>query len=270
MEKLVKNALGQWNIIKEVLRKAPDSPSNPVQPLQPEASTPAVAAAPTTAAPNFKSYNDLKPQLHEMFKKIDPKAGTDNHINKEIHKNIKDSLNALPKGEVDLGDLGDMHQSYAKDGFRLPHNDLGTIISHHAGNARNLKEIYDKHGGIKAIETLARTMGVNGTPLHYAMSNQSGGLKLKPNTYVDLLDLVNPGKGYSDRKDHKHLGVLPKSRYQDTPGHIVKKHQKNVNDTYDKIMDHEDGWSNKEAVDKHEDAVIARTLDLFKHHNDLK
>lgn len=270
MEKLIKNALGQWNIIKEELYKAPVDPKVPaVTPVaQPTAPTPEVTA-PATLSPKDQNSQHLKGLFDQM---------KEHHVKKNLEQvkalkgQIKDHILKAPKGSIDFGVLGDLRESQHKgvnlDGNTrwtkraIDHNDMAEMVNHHLGDAKSIKEIHDNHGGMKAVEALMRTMGANGDPVMYS------NLKFKkPGMHEDLLDLVNPGKSAYDRQDRRHEGVLPRTYLESTPSD-PKLHKKVV-DTWENLYDDSDGtdgWDNPSKTKAHEDAVIARGLDKFKRH----
>ena len=276
MEKLIKNALGQWNIIKEELRKAPVDPKVPATPaVQPAAATPTpeVTPAPTPTAP-LSPRDQNSQHLKGLFDQM-----KEHHLKEDLVKvkalkgQIKDHLLKAPKGSIDFGVLGDLRENQHKgvalegNGWRarraIDHKDMAEIINHHLGDAKSIKDIHDNHGGMKAVEALMRTMGANGDPVAYS------NLKFKkPGLHEDLLDLVNPGKAQSDRQNRRHEGVLPRTYLESTPSD-PKLHKK-VEDTWsDGDGEDEDGyqgWDNPSKAKDHEDAVIARGLDKFKRH----
>ena len=271
MEKLIKNALGQWQIIKEELYKAPVDPKVPTTPpVQPADTTPEVTApalTPATLSPRDQNSQHLTGLFNQM---------KEHHVGEDLANalalkgQIKDHILNAPKGSIDFGVLGDLREKQHKGSplgdigrfsqCAINHQDMAEMINHHLGDARSIKDIHDNHGGMKAVETLMRTMGANGDPSEYSH------LKFKkPGLHEDLLDLVNPGKAINDRHERRHEGVLPRT-YLD---HVSSnpKLDKKVEDTHEDLWsDDNQNWDNYSIMKAHEDAVVARGLDKFKRH----
>lgn len=268
MEKLIKNALGQWALIKEELRKAPeDAP----KPIAAPALTPEPAPA-VPAAPAVDKHAHLRGLFDELSKHH---KAEDFEKTKAVKGQIKDHVLSAPKGSIDFGVLGDLREKQHKGpsieggGHRWPkravtHQDMAEMVNHHLGDVKSIKEVHDKHGGMKAVEALMRTMGANGDPEIYSH------LKFKkPGVHADLMDLVNPGKSAYDRENKRHLGVLPRTYMAGTPADPAL--HKKVDDTWNNIYEAEDNeWDNPSRTKAHEDAVIARGLDMFKRHHKIQ
>ena len=228
----------------------------------------------------------VHPALQVWGDQVEEKTGKgpDFRTIKGIRGALKQHLLDLPQGQIDLGHLNKLREGSKKvpehisdyrrdpDPLVMPLNDEPTenthasrvlstgdmeeIINHHVGDAKSLKEIHDKNGGIGAVEALGRTLGTSGAPSSYT------GIKLHPQVYTDALELMRPGsRDYSINDPDEPL----ESTY---PNHLqypnAAEHEEAVDSTFRRMAD-----GSESNMKDHENAVINRALDRFKHHHKL-
>lgn len=177
----------------------------------------------------------------------------------------------LPKGQIDLGHVGKLREQSEKTGNvpgqprstpRRPitHDDMEEIISHHVGDAPDLKHIYDNNGGDGAIETLGRQTGANGVNLssRYKVSFKN------PKITASVSDLMRPGYGASDDNGNYHEGD-----YKDT--HADPQYHKPVEDAHRALSGLDgSGTGNDEKIMKDlDDAAAKRAVHRFKKHHKI-
>ena len=259
MEKLIKNALGQWKLVGEMLRKSPEDAPKPIQPT-----------INSDIRANSKKLSKLFSDQNEH---IANGRAREAH---EVKGQIKDLALRAPKGSIDVGHLGSMRDTQLKvkhpdspefqRGSRpLGKKDMEEIINHHLGDAKSLKDIHQNHGGMKTIEAVLKTVGSAADPTHYS------NMKFKnPNVYLDMIDLLNPGKSQFEREEegNRAKGILPKSPYSKTPANpdLHKKVEQTWDTWMNRGQDSEEDHGNQAA---HEKSVMDRATDIFKRHHKL-
>jgi len=265
MENLIKNALGQWRLVSDMLRKSPEDAPKPVQPII----NPDINANSEKLSKLFSAQNEHV--IHGRAREAH-----------EVKGQIKDMVLRAPKGSIDIGHLGKLRDTQLKitppdsgewKGKRQPlrDEDMEEIISKHLGDAKNLKDIHDNHGGLKTVEAVLKTIGSKANPTFYS------GLKFKnPNLHLDMIDLMNPDKGNestrSEGEDSHTLrakGIFPKSSFARTAPH-PDLHQK-VKETWDEMKRNSAHTRDPDEVTNsaHEKAVMDRAIDRFKRHYKL-
>src|ERR1035437_4957538 len=286
MEKLIKSLMNQLKLVKKVLRETDETPKESSNYSREQIKTdsqgqwailekavwenaPHIHPNQCTCGgaaggdPNKHHYScvDKNPpppsieahngHLTTLFQQMNGAAKVGDQAGVDLHKGkIKDYVLKTPAGGIDLGHLGKLRETSEKhvaDNKRpMTHDDMSEMINHHAGNAKDLQDIYHKHGGEGAIETLMRTIGANGTPAQYS------NLKFKdPKVHEELEGLVHGNAGISTASP---LGAA---------NLIDPKLQSDVDKTYDEMYETGDGDEVKAKKD-HENAVVKRSMDVFK------
>lgn len=244
---------GQW----ELLTKGDDNTTPGKVPTSPVSSSPHIASN--------KKFAELFGNLNHHIKEA--KAGKTSYVN-GARGAIKSYALSLPKGQIDLGNLGKLREAHDKiaptgnpRARRRPitKDDMAEIINHHVGDAPSLKHIHDNNGGEHAIATLARTMGANGDPQEYSA------FKFKnPQLHTDLLDLVNPGK-------HKYEVKAISSTYENT--HADEPFELDVIEAnHDLMADQPDGsagYDNDHIRKQLTNAAAKRAVHRFKKHHGI-
>ena len=266
MEKLIKSALGQWDIVSESLRKSPED-----MPAPSNINTPKVNVDP---ARNEKLTELFKTAQDKYLRSRSSPTGPEapEGAVQEFKGNIKDYILGAPKGSIDMGHLRTLRKQN-NDVMRSQgeHRFYGSLFSkideieafnHHEGDVGSLKELHDRQGD-KGMHALMHMMGGNGDPLEYS------DLNLKPKVHADLLTLLNPGKAKTNRNETRHLGVLPHSQYDKTQANAGL--HSNVHHTY---MNMDQSWGETDESQRlmtaHGDAVMARAMERFKRHHGIK
>lgn len=258
MEKLIKNALGQWKLIGEMLRKSPEETPKPAP----------------TVSPDMKANSE---KLSKLFS--EQNAHVANGRAREAFETkgkIKDMVLRAPRGSIDMGHLGSMRDTQLPikhpDGTEwtrpeepLHKRDMVELINHHLGDAKSLKDMHDNHGGLKTVEAVLKTMGAAADPTYYSS------MKFKnPNTYLDMVDLMNPnGKSEYERNDEgsRAKGIFPKGIYSKTQSD-PELHKK-VHQTWESLHEGENTHVDRGRRAAHEKATIDRAMDMFKRHHKL-
>lgn len=290
-EELIKfDENGQWSLKKAWVKDVKDS-------------TPAKNAA--TAYPTlFGDPKDFKDQdiknkrteaqqnnaiaiqdLHDKMKKYISQE--DNEFAEQMQRQIQKHILDADEGTIDFGHL---------KGLGLPIKD--DYIRKHMINAKDLKDIYDNHGGWGAVESILNTHGANGVPSQYH-DIQFKNLQV----HADAADLMNPGKGSGNKlydEAHNRVQDLGKklgrkiswgdpeykkileeieqeiedgkfnteSNYDH--GHGGDDHHNEVHRTWDEIFDTEDPFDQELLWDEHEKAAKERARRLFHKIHKLK
>ena len=291
MERLTKSLNGQWKLIREILKKddhplypkktaiVNEAGGHPVYSERDSKKPAPVAAAPVAAAPAAPvaaapaevtsatadaakvNRDRLTAQFHAMHKHI----GDSSNFGAEKGK-LKADLLAAPKGSIDIGHLGDLKElgdklnpkdEQGNKGFigRFSDEDMADVINHHAGDIKDLKEFYDKHGK-KGLRTLLRTHGMNGSDRGYSHLN------LKPGINEDLNELV--GQGYKSNQDREDLD-LSDSEYGSLHGPSGDPDDEKLHDLHNKAFSGHDNetYGQDGPVKALEKYVLDRSMEKF-------
>lgn len=208
-------------------------------------------------AANNSRFRGLFGNLNQAVKNQDP------HRIDHYKGKIKQFALSLPKEGIDLGYLGKLRESQERlpavspkhrrigsgHGRAINHDDMGEIINHHFGDAGDLKELHGKIGD-EGLETMIRTMGVNGV---HSSSGYSPVSFKNAKVHDDLTTLANPGKQsmFDDAPDFLHTPRDPKL-------------QKDVDTTFDTLR-----YTGR-GLKEHEDAVVKRSVDWLRRHHQKK
>ncbi len=178
----------------------------------------------------------------------------------------------LPKGQIDLGHLGKLREK--SDKFTAPtgspykrpqaarpitHEDMEEIISHHVGDAPDLKHIYDNNGGDGAIETLGRQTGADGLN---EVSRYKASFK-NAKIPASIADLMRPGHGVVDDN-----GNYIEGDYKDT--HADPQYQKEVEQAHDALTHMGQYADHAKIMKELDDAAAKRAVHRFKKHHGIK
>lgn len=179
-EKLIKNNLGQWKLLKDsmaplkkaIWEKAPHiRNSNCIcggamrgDGMHHYSCVDANASGKPFTPTKAQFDNHVK--LSDMFHNAHKARVANNHGDAEAYTNqIRNLINSAPEGDIDLGGLHklktqhDGSKDYRHDGRFTDRDYLRAANKHIGDGVKSLKDVHDRHG-IDAVKGLARAHGV--------------------------------------------------------------------------------------------------------------
>jgi hypothetical protein len=286
MERLIKNALGQWKILKQnTLNKAwvdDESQSTPARKLAQTHPTLAHAFYGKGPRANFEQQMENRKKLDGMFKGLkDAYDGGSSRAVDHHLANIRGLVSSTPTGQIDLGHLSKKQDEIAghiapmMDSGKLltnshntfdrySHNDLLHAFDKHLGDIDSLKELHDEHGE-DAVAGIARAHGSHIDYYGDTAFKQHTNLKDKNNLLGDVHAFINGAYGH-------HANIVPSQTDHAEPyfewapgGSHDPDNEKNgeaVTHAWHQFLDND---ATRSASRDFDNAVVKRGMSNFKH-----
>jgi hypothetical protein len=269
MERLIKNILGQWKIIStEDLNKAwLRSPKNSTPAKNLAESQPtlaqglhAIKTSPRNGYVSGGSEHQVANRsiIKGMFDKMNDHAIAGDKKNAEATADhIRNFILSQPEGHIDFGHLNQLREGQKTPEGRknISHTDMNNFFNHHLKNAKDLKEVHDKHGGLGAVESIMRSVGADGN-LDFYTAHPS------VHHMLDAIDLMRPDRSnrFRESSEDYGFGKVPDVKYK---GDFDPALHKKVVSTFEDML-------SGNTPKLHENAAVNRGLDLFKRYHGIK
>ena len=278
MEKLIKNRLGQWKLVKAWLRPGQETEAGMADEFGRRNKMGDVIYLRGRKSAKDKINPSYNKKITDMYHGIVQGISANSRRAIEHHtQQLRDFLHQAPKGSVDLEHLSRAHDAYKqsdpKGHWQHVFSDkdyLDAVDRHISDKASNsLKDVYDEHG-MNTVKGIARAHGINNNPYHE--ENMGDGLKTPLHPRKRLKHLAGDVQAFVEgdygrhkvRKEPDKMNsfydlVSGQKPYPDTD-----RHDKKISDLYDKMYDIDDDGEYYNHIKTLERAVVDRGEHTFR------